>query len=136
MGSSESRKETETNQNNVYLPNLLARQIIGDIEVNNGEKDDKKNCDTSSIDKKSSNNQEELIMKDNTSNEKNTINKTKPIDRKKKKKTIGHNIFSDVNKGQYFNNQNLFIAQTADAIKMEITNQKKDIYFAFFTFLL
>ena len=73
MGSSESRKETETNQNNVYLPNLLARQIIGDIEVNNGEKDDKKNFDTSTIDKKSSNNQEELIMKDNTSNEKNTI---------------------------------------------------------------
>ena len=42
MGSSESRKETETNQNNVYLPNLLARQIIGDIEVNNGAKNDKK----------------------------------------------------------------------------------------------
>ena len=71
MGSSESRKETETNQNNVYLPNLLARQIIGDIEVKNGEKDDKKNFDTSTIDKESSNNQEELIMKDNTSNEKN-----------------------------------------------------------------
>ena len=134
MGSSESRKETETNQNNVYLPNLLARQIIGDIEVNDGEKNDKKNCDTSSIDKKSSNNQEELIMKDNTSNEKNTINKTKSIDSIKNRKTIGHNIFSDVNKGQYFNNQNLFIAQTADAIKMEITNQKKDIDYRKFKF--
>ncbi len=32
MGSSESRKEIEINQNNVSLPNLLAKQIIGDPE--------------------------------------------------------------------------------------------------------
>jgi cell division protein ZapA (FtsZ GTPase activity inhibitor) len=39
-----------------------------------------------------------------------------------------------VNKGQYFNNTNLFISQTAEAIKMEITNQKKDIEYRKFKF--
>ncbi len=32
MGSSETPRKTDPNQNNVYVPNLLARQIIGDVE--------------------------------------------------------------------------------------------------------
>ena len=125
MGSTESRKETETNQNNVYMPNLLAKQIIGDPEEIYDGKKDKVKSNNSLIDK--DNNQELILIKDNTTNEKEENNKSKEIVDIKNKKTFGNNIFSDINRGQYFNNQNLFISQTADAIKMEITNQKKDI---------
>ena len=134
MGSSESRKETETKQNNVYLPNSLAKQIIGEPEEIESEKKEKVKSDTSLIDKNNNNNKEVIIIKDNISNEKEEINKTKENIDIKNKKIIGNNIFSDANKGQYFNNQNLFISQTADAIKMEITNQKKDIDYRKFKF--
>ena len=37
----EVMKETETNQNNnIYMPNLLAKQIIGDVEITNDKKED------------------------------------------------------------------------------------------------
>jgi hypothetical protein len=132
MGSTESRKETETNQNNVYMPNLLAKQIIGDPEEIYDGKKDKVKSNNSLIDK--DNNQELILIKDNTTNEKEENNKSKEIVDIKNKKTFGNNIFSDINRGQYFNNQNLFISQTADAIKMEITNQKKDIDYRKFKF--
>ena len=130
MGSTESRKETETNQNNVYMPNLLAKQIIGDPEEIYDGKKDKVKSNNSLIDK--DNNQELILIKDNTTNEKEENNKSKEIVDIKNKKTFGNNIFSDINRGQYFNNQNLFISQTADAIKMEKTNQKKDIDYNIF----
>ena len=132
MGSSESRKETETNQNNAYLPNILAKQIIGDVEINNEVKKEKNISNNSSIDK--NNNKEDLIMKDNNNSEKDDINKTSEFENKKTFKKSVPNIFSDVNKGQYFNNSNLFISQTANAIKMEITNQKQDIDYRKFKF--
>jgi hypothetical protein len=69
MGSSESRKETETNQNNVYLPNLLAKQIIGEPEENFEEKKDKIISDTS-LEEKNNNNKEIIVIKDNTNKEK------------------------------------------------------------------
>jgi len=132
MGGAESRKETETNQNNVYLPNLLAKQIIGEPEENIEEKKDKIISETSLEEK--NNNKEIIVIKDNISQEKEEkINKTNEFEDIKNKKTIG-NIFSDINKGQYFNNQNLFISQTADAIKMEITNQKQNIDYRKFKF--
>ena len=135
MGNSESRKETETNQNNIFIPNLLAKQIIGEVEINNEAKKDKIISD-SSINDNNNKNKEELIINDNNIDNKNDIdiNKTKKFDNIKNKRTIFNNIFSDVNKGQYFNNTNLFISQTADAIKMEITNQKKDIDYRKFKF--
>ena len=132
MGSSESRKETETNQNNAYLPNILAKQIIGDVEINNEVKKDKNISNNSSIDKNK--NKDDLIMKDNNNSEKDDINKTSEFENKKTFKKSVPNIFSDVNKGQYFNNSNLFISQTANAIKMEITNQKQDIDYRKFKF--
>ena len=133
MGNAESRKETETNQNNIFLPNLLAKQIIGDVEVNNEEKKDKIISDTSLNDKNNRNKEEIIIMENNIDN-KNDIDKTKEFDNIKNKKTFFNNIFSDEKKGTYFNNTNLFISQTADAIKMEITNQKKDIDYRKFKF--
>ena len=133
MGNAESRKETETNQNNIFLPNLLAKQIIGDAEVNNEEKKDKIISDTSLNDKNNRNKEEIIIMENNIDN-KNDIDKTKEFDNIKNKKTFFNNIFSDEKKGTYFNNTNLFISQTADAIKMEITNQKKDIDYRKFKF--
>ena len=135
MGNTESIKETETNQNNnVYLPNMLAKQIIGDVEVSVENKKDKIISDTSLIDKNSNNNKD-LIIKDNINNEKDDdINKTKELETKKSNKALANNIFSDVNKGKYFNNSNLFISHAADAIKMEITNQKENIDYRKFKF--
>ena len=104
MGNTESIKETETNQNNnVYLPNMLAKQIIGDVEVSVENKKDKIISDTSLI-AKNSNNNKDLIIKDNINNEKDDdINKTKELETKKSNKAFANNIFSDVNKGKYFN---------------------------------
>ena len=133
----EVRKETETNQNNnIYMPNLLAKQIIGDIEITN---EDKKEdiISNSSINEneKKNKNKEELIIKDNLDEENDiNINKTKKSVSIKNNKTFFDGIFSDINKRQYSNNTNLFISQTAEAIKMEITNQKKDIDYRKFKF--
>ena len=64
MGSSEEIKETETeNQNQIFNPNLVAKQIIGDVEVNNEQIKQKNNSDTSSLNK--NNNKNHLIIKKN-----------------------------------------------------------------------
>ena len=136
MGSSEEIKETETeNQNQIFNPNLVAKQIIGDVEVNNEQIKQKNNSDTSSLNK--NNNKNHLIIKknmnmDNTNISNDEINKKNEVPKNIKK--LGSQIFSDINKGQYFNKDNLFISQTAEAIKMEITNQKKDIDYRKFKF--
>ena len=132
----EIRKETETNQNNnIYMPNLLAKQIIGDVEITNDKKEDIISNNSLNKNNKNENNNEELIIQDNLNNDNNIdINKTKKTISIKNNKTFFNNILSDVNKGQYFNNTNLFISQTAEAIKMEITNQKKDIEYRKFKF--
>ena len=125
----EVMKETETNQNNnIYMPNLLAKQIIGDVEITNDKKEDIISNNSLNKNNKNENNNEELIIQDNLNNDNNIdINKTKKTISIQNNKTFFNSILSDVNKGQYFNNTNLFISQTAEAIKMEITNQKKDI---------
>ena len=133
----EVRKETETNQNNnIYMPNLLAKQIIGDIEITNEDKKEDIISNSSIYENKRNNkNKEELIIKDNLDEENDiNINKTKKSVSIKNNKTFFDGIFSDINKRQYSNNTNLFISQTAEAIKMEITNQKKDIDYRKFKF--
>ena len=133
----EVRKETETNQNNnIYMPNLLAKQIIGDIEITNEDKKEDIISNSSINENERKNkNKEELIIKDNLDEENDiNINKTKKSVSIKNNKTFFDGIFSDVNKRQYSNNTNLFISQTAEAIKMEITNQKKDIDYRKFKF--
>ena len=129
----EVMKETETNQNNnIYMPNLLAKQIIGDVEITNDKKEDIISNNSLNKNNKNENNNEELIIQDNLNNDNNIdINKTKKTISIQNNKTFFNSILSDVNKGQYFNNTNLFISQTAEAIKMEITNQKKDKYFKY-----
>ena len=71
----EVRKETETNQNNnIYMPNLLAKQIIGDIEITNEDKKEDIISNSSINENKRNNkNKEELIIKDNL-DEENDIN--------------------------------------------------------------
>ena len=133
----EVRKETETNQNNnIYMPNLLAKQIIGDIEITNEDKKEDIISNSSINENERKNkNKEELIIKDNLDEENDIhINKTKKSVSIKNNKTFFDGIFSDINKRQYSNNTNLFISQTAEAIKMEITNQKKDIDYRKFKF--
>jgi len=132
----EVMKETETNQNNnIYMPNLLAKQIIGDVEITNDKKEDIISNNSLNKNNKNENNNEELIIQDNLNSDNNIdINKTKKNISIQNNKTFFNSILSDVNKGQYFNNTNLFISQTAEAIKMEITNQKKDIDYRKFKF--
>ena len=71
MGTVEEiRKETETNQNNdIYMPNLLAKQIIGDVDITNENK--KENIisnesldENEKNDKNDRNKKEELIIQD------------------------------------------------------------------------
>ena len=79
MGNSESRKETETNQNNIFLPDLLAKQIIGDPEINNEDKKDKNISDTSINDKNNKNKEELVIMENNVDNKNDILIKKKGL---------------------------------------------------------
>ena len=102
----EVRKETETNQNNnIYMPNLLAKQIIGDIEITNEDKKEDIISNSSINENKRNNkNKEELIIKDNLDEENDiNINKTKKSVSIKNNKTFFDGIFSDINKRQYSN---------------------------------
>ena len=75
----EVMKETETNQNNnIYMPNLLAKQIIGDVEITNDKKEDIISNNSLNKNNKNENNNEELIIQDNLNSDNNIdINKTK-----------------------------------------------------------
>ena len=79
----EVMKETETNQNNnIYMPNLLAKQIIGDVEITNDKKEDiisnESLDENEKNDKNDRNKKEELIIQDNLNDDNNTnINKPK-----------------------------------------------------------
>ena len=68
----EVRKETETNQNNnIYMPNLLAKQIIGDVEITNDKKEDIISNNSLNKNNKNENNNKELIIQDNLNNDNN-----------------------------------------------------------------
>ena len=79
MGTVEEiRKETETNQNNdIFMPNLLAKQIIGDVDITNENK--KENIisndsldENEKNDKNDRNKKDELIIQDNINDDNNT----------------------------------------------------------------
>ena len=90
------------------MPNLLAKQIIGDVEITKDKKEDIISNNSLNKNNKNENNNEELIIQDNLNNDNNIdINKTKKTISIKNNKTFFNSILSDVNKGQYFNNEKL-----------------------------
>ena len=127
MGNSEIEQDSPPEENNIYNPNLFVGKIIRDSEL--------KENDTSI----------------NSFSNKNKINKRALIGEKKKKT---NELSLDKNKDNYLNankdftylnnesgdnndiitkeksisyNNNVFINHTAEAIKMEITMQKRDL---------
>jgi hypothetical protein len=130
MGNTEEHQESQPEQNNIYIPDLLAKRIVGDSESREND------GPINSFDHKNKINKETLINEKKISNQK--MNK---LSLEKNK----YNYLNDKNDFAYLNNDssdnndiltkeksisynnNVFINHTAEAIKMEITMQKRDL---------
>ena len=130
MGNSEKHQESQQEQNNIYIPDLLARKIVGDSESreNDGpiisfDHKNKINKGTS-INEKKIGNQEmnELSMSNKKYNYLNDKNDFAYLNND----SNDNNDIITKEKAISYNN-NLFINHTAEAIKMEITMQKRDL---------
>lgn len=138
MGSSETPRKTDPNQNNVYVPNLLARQIIGDVESKEKNENNYKNKIEQGTLENNSNNEKVSIdnNKENNRNNNNNdyINKKNDFAFLNNEEEDNDNgVITNINKGYQYN-KNKFVAHTAEAIKMEITNQKQDLDYRKFKF--
>ena len=136
MGSSESQKE-EKKDNNVNFPNEIKRNIISGGESINSEKENINN---------NKNSQRRLINENDNPSEKEeknnkyqiqnhiSLNLNNEFDDLNNENWYNDNeIITRINKKQKYKN-NLFIAHTAEAIKMEITNQKNNPNYRKFKF--
>ena len=135
MGSSESHIATENNDNNdnIYTPNLLAKQIISNNESKSDQ--NKKNSDKSQKDAEtySIQDQEKLNFGKNQDKD-NYINRNNDfIILNKRNIYNGNDLITNVNRSQNYN-KNIYISHTAESIKMEITNQKRDLPYRKFKF--
>ena len=129
MGSSDSRNLSETNEKNNYIPNLIAKEIIGE---ENEKKIDKNKMEKKKlIEEKNDNklNNEKLLNLENN----NYLNRNNEFDDLNNENRLNDNEWIKRDKGRQYN-KNLFVAHTAEAIKMEITNQKKDLDYRKFKF--
>ena len=106
MGSSESYPQKKKDDNNIYAPNLLVKEMI--------EEDEPKN---------------EINNKN-----KNYINRYNDFAELNNENRYDDNeIITNIKKNPKYN-KNLFVAQTAEVIKMEITNQKTGLDYRKFKF--
>ena len=105
MGSSESYPQKKKDDNNIYAPNLLVKEMI--------EEDEPKN---------------EINNKN-----KNYINRYNDFAELNNENRYDDEIITNIKKNPQYN-KNLFVAQTAEAIKMEITNQKTGLDYRKFKF--
>ena len=128
MGSSEYNIEKKPTDNNFYLPNLLAKKIIG-------ENDQKNEFDSiNGKEKNDLNIEQKIIIGLNIDNENKNLNRYNDFAYLNNENRCNDNeiIISKNKKYQY--NKNLFVAQTAEAIKMEITMQKQGLDYRKFKF--
>ena len=136
MGATESPRNIEPNNNNVFVPNLLAKEIIGDIDApKNGENNagininKNKNEQGTIINEKNSNNENKVDFNNNNyHNYHNNIylNKNDDFAILNNENIYNENeIITNVNRRQHKRNE--FVANTAEAIKMEITNRKQGL---------
>ena len=128
MGSSEYNTEKKTTDNNIYIPNLLAKEIIG-------ENDPKKELNNiNSKEKNDLNSEEKIIIGQNIGGENKNLNRYNDFAYLNNENRYNDNeIIISKNKNHQYN-KNLFVAQTAEAIKMEITMQKKGLDYRKFKF--
>jgi cell division protein ZapA (FtsZ GTPase activity inhibitor) len=128
MGA-ESPRNIEPNNNNVFVPNLLAKEIIGDIDTQkNGGNNAGINFN------KNKNEQGTIVNEKNSNNEINNnnyynniyLNRNDDFAILNNENIYNENeIITNVNRRQH--NRNEFVASTAEAIKMEITNRKQGL---------
>ena len=138
MGSSETPRKTDPNQNNVYVPNMLARQIIGDVDSKQkNENNYKDKIDQGTLENNS--NSGKISIDNNKENNRNNYNNNY-LNQKNdfaylnnEEEDNDNGIITNINKGHQYN-KNKFVAHTAEAIKMEITNQKQDLDYRKFKF--
>lgn len=138
MGNSEPYKEEKKDIN---FPNTLKKDIVSGSESINSEKENIN---------KNKNNRKALI-KENDSSSQEQENKFKNYKIQNHISLNINNEFDDLNNGNRYNDndneiitrinkkqqqyqKNLFVAHTAEAIKMEITNQKNNLYYRKFKF--
>ena len=131
MGSSESYKEQGKKDNNIKFSNT--RKNISGSESINSEKENiniNKNSQRMLINgsDKSSEKQEKKNNKYENLNLKNEFD-----DLNNGNRYNDNEIITRINSKKQYKN-NLFVAHTAEAIKMEITNQKNNLYYRKFKF--
>ena len=127
MGNSEEHQESQPEQNNIYVPDLLAKKIVGDSESREND------GPINSFDHKNKINKGTLI------NEKKVYNQKLSLENNNYNYLNAKNDFASLNNDSSDNNDiitkektisynnNLFVNHTAEAIKMEITMQKRDL---------
>ena len=118
MGSSDSYMDSERNNNNINNQNLQVNQISGQ----------KRNDYENNIENDNNQNNREIDSNRNYLNINNDFD-----DLNNGNRYNDNDIITSKNKTQFYNN-NFFVAHTAEAIKMEITNQKKDLDYRKFKF--
>jgi hypothetical protein len=130
MGNSEEYQESQQEQNNIYIPNLLAKKIVGDNESR------KNDSPMNSFDNKNEINKGTYINEKKIGNQKmnelsSEKNKYKYLNINKEFDYLNNDDNNDndiITKGKALSyNNNIFINHNPEAIKMEITNQKKDL---------
>ena len=123
MGSSDSHIESEKYKNNIYISNLFAKQELGQRKNDLGTLNHDKNIENE-------NNQNNREIDSN----RKYLNVNNDFDALNNGNRYNDNdIITSKSKSQLYNN-NYFVAHTAEAIKMEITNQKKGLDYRKFKF--
>ena len=127
MENSESNHETEQNRDNIYNPNTLAKQIIGvnNNQENKGEENliNKSKEERTSEKNNSTENKDELSLENNKNKKINNRNDFDYLNNNEDK--YSNDIITNQIPIHY--NNNLFVARTSEAIKMEFTNQKRGL---------
>ena len=123
MGNSEVYQESQPQQNKIYQEDLLAQKIIGNSKSREND------ASISSLEHKNKINREVLI---------NQKGNELYLEKNKNNYLNAYNDFDSLNNGSENNdiitkskimsyNNNVFVNHTAEAIKMEITMQKRDL---------
>ena len=137
MGSSESYKVEEKKDNNINYPKIRKNIISGSESIDSEKENNNKN----------KNSQRRLINEKNSTleNQENNNNKYQIENRislnlnnefdelNNGNRYNDNEIITRINKKQQYKN-NLFVAHTPEDIKMEITNQKNNLFYRKFKF--
>jgi len=132
MGSSESQTESENKNPNLMEKQKIGREKLEEIIFN---KDKKENGTLINENNSSIDNQGKLNIDNNKNNNKDIyLNRNNDFDiLNNENRYTDNDIMTNINRGQQYN-KNLFVAHTAEAIKMEITMKKNNLDYRKFKF--